>query len=255
MKPPAKIGAMLLLAGSSVISLTLLKQRQADDAAHSGTQQSTPFPFFFVRERLQDVRASDVSRLNLAGVHMGGWAEESVVISDSLLIKVFVEALQNATTNSRIGIGNGADTIEIHFKPRNGQARPSEHFVFNPETSGLWYGEEFKSALKKLSQFQAVQAKQKARTLSEQQVLAARLGSVRVDDSSQIKLLLNALQAVDERAFAYASPPRGANFETLRLSLRSGKTMNFRFVLAPEAPSVEMEPLWKLYQQQPNPRL
>lgn len=206
---------------------------------------------------MKGIKPSQIRSLYLYGISMGCFGDGSspaIVVSDPRLIRTFYNALDRATTNSTLRLGNGFDTLEIHLKPKNGIKPEPLMFPFNPQLTNHWYGPEFKSALDELAKFQAQQARQKVSNLTPMQLQSARVGKTIITDPDQLVALLKALHHVDSQAYAYTTFTRSeqtTNLETLRLTLKNGRTVDLRFFLSHYAPNAVVKPLWDLYSRVP----
>lgn len=202
------------------------------------------------RIEARNIKASQVDSIRLEGNNMGIFWPNSIIVKNPELIDEFLNSLKNATTNSKIGIGNGVNGLRIFFKPVNGRPVEPKYFAFNPQYTDLWYGPKFKVALNKLSKYQAEETRRRAERITLQQLKAAKFGAFVTTDKQTLARLLTALRNVDATAFNYTAPMQGRTgneFKNLSLSLSSNRNEVFHFLPVSTAPNTKVEPLWRLY--------
>ena len=265
MKNPASkmVGKVLLsVAVFAVLSVwvSVTRVRQNDRIAQENARRagamnrnlSHLMPDVATRSGVESLSVTDIESLQLYGMNMGsfnGGSTPPIVVTDTALIASFLQSLQSATSPA-IRIGNGVDTLELHLKRKQGKAKRPLSFPFNPQFPALWYGTQFNGALDQLAAFQAQQVRQKVNGLAASQVRSASLGKTIITDPDQLAALLKALHNVGPQAYAYTTrtgKQRAANFETVHLVLRTGKTVDLRFFLSPRAPNTVLKPLWDFY--------
>lgn len=243
---------VFLFAAVFVVTLQGLRIRLAkgsvmiDSTAKRYTDVTT-------RKIVKDFHVSDIESIHLYGLSMGcfgGDGTSVITVSDTKIIGSFLTALRQATTDSKIRTGNGIDTLEIHFKRVNGRHHEDQRFSFNPQMTNLWYGPGFKAALDELAMFQAKQTRRKVSNITIGQLRSVSLGRVSTNDHYKMQLLLKALKNVDSQAYAYTivkKEVRPVSLETMRVVLKSGKTIILRFFPSPYVPNAVLKPLWDFY--------
>lgn len=223
---------------------------------HTSRFQGRTHPDMQTRMIASKIIVSEIDCIRIRGPHMGIISyKDSIKVRDRVLIQKFVDSLRQSTTTTPIGIGNGVDGLEVHFKIVGGKRRGVEYFPFNAQNTQIWYGPKFADALNQLSDFQAMQVRQRVNWISSSQINFVKFGSFKTVKKKEIQHLLHAIRKVDRRAYAYTENIfgiRGSNFQKLQMVMNNGKTLDFQFVPSAVMPNNEVEPLWRLHGLHPK---
>lgn len=243
-------GIALALGGCVVLAALpygLAQRRRAAENQRRTSALSHIYPDQQTRQLTEGVKTDEVAYLRLYGIHMGcfnGGSTPPITVRNAGVIGSFVQGLQRATRAGNIGIGNGVDNLELHFKTLKGHTREPLYFDFNPTTPNLWYGDGFAQALRRLGRFQAGQIRAKTASLGPEQVAWLRVGETTLTDPAQVAPVWRALQSVDGRAYAYEDRRSAKWFGPLQARLKNGTTLSFNFVLSSQMPDAQLQPLW-----------